>query len=120
MSLLTSAATKFMVCGRCGRGPHALRFMGSPLSFFACIGAMNQIGTPLPALSPPGGERAGRGVVHGKRFTSAAERPFQACAGKSTRGRGRLEATRRRDNPDADQLAWVAGPCSPAWRAPAD
>src|SRR5205823_3064376 len=31
-SLLTSAATKFMVRGRCGRGPRALRFMGSPLS----------------------------------------------------------------------------------------
>src|SRR2546427_10250365 len=29
--------------------------------FCACIGTMNQIGTPLPALSPQGGERvAGR------------------------------------------------------------
>src|SRR2546422_4496208 len=29
--------------------------------FCACIGSMNQIGTPLPALSPQGGERvAGR------------------------------------------------------------
>src|SRR5438034_11403077 len=39
----------------------ATRFMESPLSFFACIGTMNQIGTPLPALSPPGGERVAEG-----------------------------------------------------------
>ena len=38
--------------------------------FFACSGTMNQIGTPLPALSPQGGRgwpKAGRGAVHGNR-----------------------------------------------------
>ena len=35
--------------------------MESPLSFFACIGTMNQIGTPLPAFSPQGGERVAEG-----------------------------------------------------------
>src|SRR5438034_2436730 len=43
----------------------ATRFMESPLSFFACIGTMNQIGTPLPALSPPGGERVAEGRERG-------------------------------------------------------
>jgi len=40
--------------------------MGSPLSFFACIGTMNQIGTPLPALSPQGGERLAAGRERGR------------------------------------------------------
>ncbi len=40
--------------------------MGSPLSFFACIGTMNQIGTPLPALSPQGGERVAAGRERGR------------------------------------------------------
>src|SRR5437762_504432 len=44
----------------------ATRFMESPLSFFACIGTMNQIGTPLPALSPPGGERVAEGRERGR------------------------------------------------------
>ena len=39
--------------------------MESPLSFFACIGTMNQIGTPLPALSPQGGERVAEGRERG-------------------------------------------------------
>jgi len=39
--------------------------MGSPLSFCACIGTMNQIGTPLPALSPQGGERVAAGRERG-------------------------------------------------------
>src|SRR5204863_6597221 len=37
------------------------RFMESPLSFFACIGTMNQIGTPLPARRGEGGRRPGEG-----------------------------------------------------------
>src|SRR5436190_2140877 len=36
-------------------------FMESPLSFFACIGTMNQIGTPLPARRGEGGRRRGEG-----------------------------------------------------------
>ncbi len=40
-------------------------FMGSPLSFFARIGTMNQIGTPLPPLSPQGGERVAEGWERG-------------------------------------------------------
>ena len=48
-----------------GKGEGVLRFMGSPLSFFACIGTMNQIGTPLPALSPQGGERVAEGRERG-------------------------------------------------------
>jgi len=39
--------------------------MESPLSFFACIGTMNQIGTPLPPLSPQGGERVAEGRERG-------------------------------------------------------
>ena len=42
-----------------------LRFMDSLLSFFTCIGAMNLIGTPLPALSPQGGERVAEGRERG-------------------------------------------------------
>src|SRR5207302_9969316 len=33
--------------------------------FSACIGTMNQIGTPLPALSPQGGERVAEGRERG-------------------------------------------------------
>src|SRR5438105_15763318 len=48
----------------------------APFRFSACIGTMNQIGTPLPALSPQGGERVAagreRGMVHGKRETPSA------------------------------------------------
>src|SRR5438552_11688895 len=51
--------------GEGGRRPGEGRFMESPLSFFACIGTMNQIGTPLPALSPPGGERVAEGRERG-------------------------------------------------------
>src|SRR5439155_4122884 len=39
------------------------------IRFCACIGTMNQIGTPLPALSPQGGERVAegrRGGGHGQ------------------------------------------------------
>src|SRR5439155_17070412 len=32
-----------------------------PTVFQPCIGTMNQIGTPLPALSPQGGERVAEG-----------------------------------------------------------
>src|SRR5207249_12227569 len=35
------------------------------LRIFACIGTLNQIGTPLPALSPHGGERVAEGRVRG-------------------------------------------------------
>src|SRR5437773_5841729 len=41
--------------------PVETRFMESPLSFFACIGTMNQIGTPLPARRGEGGRRPGEG-----------------------------------------------------------
>src|SRR5213078_3961973 len=48
------------------------RFMESPLSFFACIGTMNQIGTPLPALSPQGGERVAEGRERGGSWRAPA------------------------------------------------
>ncbi len=51
-------------------GPGVGRFMGSPLSFFACIGTMNLIGTPLPALSPQGGERVAEGPERGGSWIS--------------------------------------------------
>src|SRR2546426_12789022 len=35
------------------------------IRFCACIGTMNQIGTPLPALSPQGGERVAEGRQRG-------------------------------------------------------
>src|SRR5213082_521868 len=41
--------------------------------FCACIGTMNQIGTPLPALSPQGGER----VAAGRERGSSWRAPFR-------------------------------------------
>src|SRR5438094_1616536 len=35
------------------------------IRFCACIGTMNQIGTPLPDLSPPGGETVSEGPSEG-------------------------------------------------------
>ena len=95
MSLLTSAATRFMgrehlqnsdvnrghepdrhpsPCplharrGEGGRRPGEGRFMESPLSFFACIGTMNH--PPHPPSGHPlplrGGEGWGEGAVHGE------------------------------------------------------
>src|SRR5437660_4064663 len=52
-----------------GRGQGWVGSWKAPFRFLVCIGTMNQIGTPLPALSPQGGERwpkAWRGVVHGE------------------------------------------------------
>src|SRR5881398_596253 len=37
----------------------------APFRFSACIGTMNQIGAPLPALSPQGGERVAEGRERG-------------------------------------------------------
>src|SRR5437588_12676603 len=51
--------------GEGGRRPGEGWFMESPLSFFARIGTMNQIGTPLPALCPQGGERVAEGPERG-------------------------------------------------------
>src|SRR5437867_8145082 len=59
-------------CGQDAREPPArmsvLRAHGpwkASFRFFACIGTMNQIGTPLPALSPHGGERVAEGRARG-------------------------------------------------------
>ena len=43
----------------------------APFRFFACIGTMDQIGTPLPALSPQGGERVAEGRERGRSMESA-------------------------------------------------
>ena len=37
----------------------------APFRFLVCIGTMNLIGTPLPALSPQGGERVAEGPERG-------------------------------------------------------
>ena len=47
-----------------GRGEGAGSWRAS-FRFSACIGTMNQIGTPLPALSPQGGERVAEGRERG-------------------------------------------------------
>src|SRR5213594_3668129 len=52
--------------------------MESPLSFFARIGAMNQIGTPLPALSPQGGERVAAGRERGRSWEASLQRTVPA------------------------------------------
>ena len=41
--------------------------------FFACSGTMNQIGPPLPALSPQGGERVAEGRERGGSWESWEE-----------------------------------------------
>src|SRR5213082_1194585 len=43
----------------------------APFRFCACIGTMNQIGTPLPALSPQGGERVAAGRERGSSWRAS-------------------------------------------------
>src|SRR5437016_12236748 len=62
--------------GEGGRRPGEGWFMESPLSFFARIGTMNQIGTPLPALCPQGGERVAEGPERGGSWRAS----FRFCA----------------------------------------
>src|SRR5438132_6731960 len=54
-------------------GPGVGRFMESFIRFCACIGTMNQIGTPLPALSPQGGERVAEGRERGRFMESICQ-----------------------------------------------
>src|SRR5213594_967165 len=55
----------------------------APFRFCARIGTMNQIGTPLPALSPQGGERVAEGRERGgswKGSRSYGRGPFERFA----------------------------------------
>src|SRR5207248_3177340 len=51
----------------------------APFRFSACIGTMNQLGTPLPALSPQGGERVAAGRERGSSWRAPFR--FSACIG---------------------------------------
>src|SRR5438874_6252200 len=51
----------------------------APFRFSACTGTMNQIGTPLPALSPQGGERVAEGRERGGSWRAPFR--FSACIG---------------------------------------
>src|SRR5205823_3514101 len=70
--------------------------MGSPLSFFACVGAMNQIGTPLPALSPQGGERVAAGWERGGSWV--------ACSPWSSKPSGRIEDEDENEEEDEETV----------------
>src|SRR5437016_8692066 len=48
-----------------GRGEGAGSWEGGTSKIWTRIGAMNQIGTPLPAISPQGGERVAEGRERG-------------------------------------------------------
>src|SRR6266480_2412201 len=65
--------------GRERRGGRRGSSWEAPFRFSACIGTMNQIGTPLPALSPQGGERVAEGRERGgswEAFASGWSRGF--------------------------------------------
>src|SRR2546427_11316969 len=56
---------------------------GASFRFCARIGTMNQIGTPLPALSPQGGERVAEGRERGGSWGAS----FRFCARIGTMNR---------------------------------
>src|SRR5438034_8784905 len=62
---LSASASDLIRADMAVRAPIAGSWVGGTSKIWTRIGAMNQIGTPLPALSPQGGERVAAGRERG-------------------------------------------------------